>query len=196
MLLTNDAADLEDLRKFIENDIKSVMRRGPNTRLMILSGCHGSKDGKDGISHADHLGFGGRAFYEEICCFFGLKPEGIDPRTYQDSHRSVVSGVSRLVSAPEWGERLPQKFPESWKDQLNLSRDKIVEMKIQVLDVAWFHGKIDELRKQIMNFEPNLLVIDWCFNNDGFTARYLKSSGLVSNVILKNEEYLLTRKPG
>ena len=84
MLLTNDAADLEDLLKFIETDVNSVLRRGPNTRLMILSRCPGDRDGNDGMHKLEHLGNRGRDFYE-------VK----------------------------------------------------MKMKIQVLDIAWYHNKTD-----------------------------------------------------
>ena len=87
VLLTNEAADrdLGDFQTFIEENIKSVFRRGSNTRLMILSGCHGDRDGNDGVNSLKRLGNGGRAFYEEMCGYFGLQPEGIDPRIYHYS---------------------------------------------------------------------------------------------------------------
>ena len=52
VLLTNEATDrdLGDFQEFMEKNIKSVFRRGSNTRMMILSGCHGDKDGNDGLN--------------------------------------------------------------------------------------------------------------------------------------------------
>ena len=117
VLLTNDATrrDLGDFEDFIEKNRKSVFRRGSTTRLMILSGCHGDRDGNDGVNKLEQLGNRGRNFYEEMCRKFGLRPKGTDPRIYQGSQGWVVRAL-KSQSPPVWGESPMWKFPDSWKN--------------------------------------------------------------------------------
>ena len=148
VLLTNEATDrdLGDFQDFIEKNLKSVFRRGANTRLMILSGCHGDRDGNDGVNKLEQLGNRGRNFYEEMCRNFGLQPKGTDPRLYQGSQGRDVRAL-KSQSPPVWGESYMWKFPDSWKNQLSLSKEEIFKMKIQVIDIGWYYNKIEKLQK-------------------------------------------------
>ena len=46
---------------------------------------------------------------------------------------------------------------------------------------------------QIKIFCPTILVLDWCHNQNSYTAKYLKANAIVSHLILQNEEFLLSR---
>ena len=49
-LVTNNVADINDMRLFIREELEKFFLRGNvcSSRLMILSGTHGDKDGRDG----------------------------------------------------------------------------------------------------------------------------------------------------
>ena len=201
VLVTNDSATIEDFRLFLRDNLESVLPRVKtcSSRLMILSGCHGSEKGKDGVNSLDCLTSNDkddkkqtRNFYEKMCKFFGLKPEGVDPRVYDPKTKNVIkiSPSDSLV----WNERSPLFLPGRWLEQLKIQNVDDANIVIKIIDVATYNDNIEGLLKEIKKFEPSNLVVDWCFNNDGFTMNHLKASGIVSSIILQNEEFLQTKK--
>ena len=41
---------------------------------------------------------------------------------------------------------------------------KLSTIEIQIVDVAHYHGKVEELLKVVGKFSPSTLIIDWCHN--------------------------------
>ena len=91
VLVTSNSASITDLRYFIRENFERVFSRGnhASSKLMILSGCHGTVDGSDGVNNLECLSTTDessmnqtRKFYQDICRLFGLQPEGDDPRIY------------------------------------------------------------------------------------------------------------------
>ena len=81
VLVTRTPASIDDLRKFISDHLENVLPRGntASSRMMILSGCHGTEDGKDGVNSLECLTGNDqsdkketRMFYEDMCTFFQL----------------------------------------------------------------------------------------------------------------------------
>ena len=201
VLVTNNSATIDDLRKFIRDNLESVLLRGNSSlsKLMILSGCHGTPDGRDGINSLECLSKNEnsprnetRKFYEEMCLMFDLSPQGDDPRVYDDISGKVV-GV-KSAAGVDWKERAPNFLYGSWMSKLNIENVENAKLMFKIIDVAAFHENIEELKEEIVKFDPSILVVDWCHNLDGFTVNHLKASGLVSNIVLRNEEFLRTKR--
>ena len=57
VLVTNDKETIGDFRRFIRKHLERFLPRGNTSfsRLMICSGCHGEKDGTDGLNSLDCL---------------------------------------------------------------------------------------------------------------------------------------------
>ena len=201
VLVTNNSATIDDLRKFIRDNLESVLLRGNSSlsKLMILSGCHGTPDGRDGINSLECLSNNEnspknetRKFYESLCHLFDLSPQGDDPRVYDDNGGEVVGVKSSLDI--DWQERPPAFLFGSWMEKLNIEKVEDAKMMIKIVDVAAYHGNIEDLKEEIGKYDPSTIVVDWCHNFDGFTVNHLKASGLVSNIVLRNEEYIRTKK--
>ena len=167
VLVTNNSATIEDLRKFMRDNLESVLLRGNSSlsKLMILSGCHGTLDGKDGVNSLECLSKSGnsprnetRIFYEDICSMFDLLPQGDDPRVYDENSGKVV-GV-KTCSDIDWKERAPAFLYGSWMTKLNIEKVEDAKITIKIIDVAAFHGNIENLKEEIGNYDPSILGKD------------------------------------
>ena len=201
VLVTNNSASIDDLRKFISDNLEKIIPRGNHSfsKMMILSGCHGTVDGSDGVNSLGCLSNSSsttmhetRKFYEDMCSLFGLEPEGEDPRVYDVKCQNIV-GVKTGIEFV-WKERAPTFLFGSWMERLGIETVDEAKLVIKIIDVAAYHENVYGLMEEIKNYEPTILTLDWCHNLDGFTANHLKANGILSNIILRNEEFLQTKK--
>ena len=143
LVVSSSSVNFQGTRAYIQKYVKELMPRGndSNTRVLLLSGSHGFKDGRDALCSLDGLtslndGMPNqtRYFYEEWCDFFRLDVEGEDPRVY-DENKKVV-GV-KDDGAPKWGERVPW-LPGIWRRNLVTGEEqsKDLELKIKIIDVS------------------------------------------------------------
>ena len=119
-----------------------------------------------------------------MCKFFDLSPEGEDPREYDEDKEEVV-GIANLAP-PVWKERTPW-LPGNWTRRLNIADRDNTNITIQIIDVAWYHDDIEGLKEVIERFSPTILVVDWCHNGDGYTARQLKKAPLSVKLFWKTK---------
>ena len=66
-------------------------------------------------------------------------------------------------------------------------KEKMSNTVLSIVDIAFYHGKPDELIADIEKFSPSSLILDWCFTREGHTYKLLTSAGLISQIILENE---------
>ena len=106
ILVTSDAVKTNETMWYIEKSIQDLVKRGKNSRILLLSGCHGSKEGDDGLNRLDCLsGPETREFYEHWPMFF-KQDLWEDPRDY-DSTTGEVIGIKETVMRPEWAGSVP-----------------------------------------------------------------------------------------
>jgi hypothetical protein len=163
-------------KKYLENCIKDFVARGTCTKLCFLTGCHGKENGEDGIIYLECLSDQIRkgqsqtsSFYANWCNFFFLSLEGEDPREY-DPATGQVTGI-KTDATPDWAARKPVHVPKLFKNV----KGKLSDLEIQIVDIAHYHGKPQELMEVLKKFKPSTLIIDWCFTRG---AQQLSSSQL------------------
>ena len=176
-----------------------------NGKILVLTGSHGSHDGRDGVSDLDMLTASvpskgskvvynkqqTRGFYEKWTKsdYFGVSAEPAnDPRIYTPytgRDGRTFYKVTGIKPIPEG--KMPQPVANT-----RLLNSKSTDLKVLVLDVAYFHKRDEELVAFIKKFEPTSLIIDWCFTKNGYTANLLARSGIISQIIAENKKYLVT----
>ena len=90
-------------RKFLDENSKKF-----RTKAILLTGAHGSDDGKDGLEHLGCLSPGKqtRKFYLQDRKYLGVEAEGEDPRVC-DAAGNVI-GIKDDCSPPEWKTTIKQ----------------------------------------------------------------------------------------
>ena len=192
ILVTSDAVTATETTRYIEKKIDELVKRGDHSRVLILSGCHGSEEGDDGLNSLECLSgvgrFDPRGFYVYWPHFF-KQDLWEDPREYDPTTGKVI-GIKESVMIPEWAGSVPGRVPTYYEGMTA----KMLGSALQIVDIAFYYGKPDELLEDIKKFSPTTLMLDWCFTKNGHTKKLLTSSGLVSKIILGNELSLLTAR--
>ena len=178
--------DLCIVSKSLEKYIEELIERGEHSRVMILSGCHGMETGEDGMNSLDCLSDSvirgksqTRGFYEDWLRWFKLSVEGEDPRVH-DPNTGEVTGINASIKKPEWAGRVPGRVPTYFKG----IKEKMSNIVVSIVDIAFYHGKPETLIADIEKFSPSSLILDWCFTREGHTYKLLTSAGLISQIIL------------
>ena len=204
VLVTVEPVTHEDAWKYWQAK-KADLLAQKNGKILVLTGSHGSHDGRDGVSHLDLLTAEvpdqgsakvynkqqTRGFYEKWTKsdFFGVSAEPAnDPRIYTpytDSNEQTFYEVTGIKPIPE--DKMPKPVANT-----RLKNSKSTDLKVLVLDVAFFHKRDKDLVAFIKKFQPTSLIIDWCFTKNGYTANLLARSGIISQIIAENKKYLVT----
>ena len=104
LVVSSSSVNFDGAREYIQKYARELMPRGmnSNSRVMLLSGSHGFRDGKDALfdiegiksmvdDNGELIERQTRQFYEDWCKFFRLDVEGKDPRFYDENGQ--VGGV-------------------------------------------------------------------------------------------------------
>ena len=114
ILVTSDSVSAIETTRYIEKRMDELVKRGDHSRVLILSGCHGSEEGDDGLNSLECLsGSDTRAFYEHWPQFFRQNlwedPQDYDPTT------GKVTGIKETVMRPELAGSVPGCVPDYYK---------------------------------------------------------------------------------
>ena len=152
------ASGIEDS---LPNLLDGIKRLGSPEYISILciSGTHGNLEGLSGFSDLSLLE---RKFYEETCKLLGIKE----------------------VTKPD---PKAQPLDENAEDDAILRDPLYRMMKYNALDIKHFHKNEEGLIEYVRAFDPNAIVLDWCFTKDGDVAKILCKSGILSELWLKHE---------
>ena len=94
---------------------------------------------------------------------------------------------------PDWEARTP-RLPGLWKKGLEHEVCEKENLNIELIDVAWYNNKVEDLLTHIRNFQPSTLIIDWCNNRGGFMMEKITTSGIASRIRMEAEMFLISRK--
>ena len=116
ILVTSDSVSAIETTRYIEKRMDELVKRGDHSRVLILSGCHGSKKGDDGLNSLECLSPGSktREFYEDWPEFFNQTLWEEDPRNYDPATGNVI-GIKENVMRPEWTGSIPGHVPNIYK---------------------------------------------------------------------------------
>ena len=198
LVVSSSGVTFQGARAYIQKYIREVMPKGNNatTRVLLLSGSHGTRSGNDALSSLDCLSSEmkgmpnqTRLFYQEWCKFFKLQAEGEDPRVYDEDGK--VIGI-KDGPPPTWEARVP-RLPGLWKKGLEHGAVDNENLSLKLIDVAWYSSKVQQLIEIIKDFQPTSLIIDWCHNREGFMMNQLTTSGIASRIRMETEMFLISR---
>ena len=161
VMVASTAVTDYETHEYMEKYVAELVERGDYSKVLILSGSHGSEDGLDALNSLDCLSDGAghasgesqtREFYAGWVTFLKLPVEGEDPRDY-DPATGRVKGIKSSVSVPDWAARKPERVPNRYK----ATKAKISNITIGIVDIAHYHGKPEELLQVVAKFSPTSL---------------------------------------
>ena len=194
LLLSKGVVNIQCLINKLEeqvDDPTSGIENSSNTRLVVISGGHGSDKkldhGAEGTilkevaygatSCYSSLGeFVDYEFYKLDCKDFGTEPQP-DPLIY-DSISKMAVGVDQEKASeniPEWGE---------------CCRKKLNKINVVVLNIANYHNSIDgidDLVHDLNKLSPTILAIAWCFSINDDLAMALRANGYFSKMLVNHD---------
>ena len=129
--------------------------------ILFISGTHGNLEGISGLNDLSMLE---RRFYEATC---------------------KMLGINAHVSKPA-PEALP--LDENADDEAILRHPLYRMIKFNALDIQRFHKNEKGLIDYVRAFDPNAIVLDWCFAKDGDVANVLCKSGILAELWLQHEK--------
>ena len=171
-----------------------------NGRILVLTGCHGSYEGRDGVvdlnnfkanipSHYSPIVYNKqqtRGFYEKWTKsdYFGVSAEPAEATgiytSYTDRDGETYYEVTGIKPIPE--DEMPQPVGNTKLPNSNYKNHEVL-----VLDVAFFHKRDEDLVAFIWKFQPTIIIIDWAFSKNGHTDNLLVWSGIKSQLMAKGK---------
>ena len=119
LVVSSSPVSFEGTLFYINTNVSELLPRGDSSssRILILSGSHGSENGEDALCSLEALSSSNkdkpdqtRIFYQLWCKKLKLNVEGEDPRQYSEDGKVV--GVSE-GQPPMWREREPRTVERS-----------------------------------------------------------------------------------
>ena len=126
-----------------------------DSKILIISGSHGSEDGKSGLTDKDPRNVDeGYGFYREDCELLGIKP-GPHKRSQRLPLRNW-DGVPDITKPAEKEERF------FWNSLLQ-------DMDIRVCNICYYHGQEEKLIQDIqqvtlLKLYRHLIIIFFSFS--------------------------------
>ena len=65
-------------------------------------------------------------------------------------------------------------------------------MSIQVINIAYYYGRQDKFLQDIKRFNPDVIMLAWCFSFNGDVEMLLRREGVFSLMILNNDLRMIT----
>ena len=145
-----------------------------------MSGSHGNRLG-DSVLFLKELHEG--EFYIEDCAGVGIKPEAYVKKERLPlpvAHIPDIRRFTRLTN-PESGSYYAD--PE------------VNQMTFQVLNTSLYHQHIDKMVQDIATFDPDVIMIGWCYSQFGDLSLALRRSAQFSKMIITHDLREVTKRP-
>ena len=158
---------------------------GNDSKILILTGSHGGLDGSDALQDPALLD---PESFVELCEALGTSHHKED----FDSNRTNFQRIKRWTKQEDFVAEYDFRQIRLIKSlRKKLSRKKV---HVQVLDVANFIGAngSSDLVRTIQDGDPSAVIVNWCYNKNGFTSKLLTAAGLFPKLVLRNERRGLT----
>ena len=192
LLLNTGEFNIEETISFMNKHFEELTsRHGEDSKILILTGCHGTLDGSDALEKPALLDPG---FFPSFCLALGTTHHEDDFDTNRINYQHVKPWTKQELF--DLGMR---RMDSKSRDVSQRLRRRLYKRgaRVQVLNVANFvgaseHGGSENLVRTIQDCDPTAVVVNWCYSKDSFTTRLLTATGLFSKFALRNERILLT----
>ena len=161
---------------------QNLIRNSPETRCILLSGSHGTKkfNNKSAISE---IAMRDVEFYHQDCNSVGIVPcdyvEDEDLPLYVDQ----IPDITKIV-------RRSQPPPHSF-----YADPEVNQMTFQVVDAGLYFRNMEKLIQDIAAYNPDVIMIGWCYSQFGDLSLALRMSAQFSKMIITHDLRVITGKP-
>ena len=166
------------LNKF---DCKFLSRNEAKTRVIILSGTHGTLHGESALTLKNrsnvHEGY---KFFVRDCEKAGVQP------SFEPSFNSLPYDPDKIPDIMEIIKWDPAPEGCYYLDP------SVCHMTIQVINIAYYYGRQDKFLQDIKRFSPDVIMLAWCFSLNGDVSMLLRREGVFSQMILNNDLRMIT----
>ena len=69
------------------------------------------------------------------------------------------------------------------------------DINFQVVDIAPYHGRGQELLEDLKKFSPDFLMLGWCESSYSDVTLLLRREGFFSNMVLRHDLQIITGNP-
>ena len=175
----------------------------PDSKILILSGSHGSEDGISGltdksIENVDE----GYGFYREDCELLGIKPG-----PHKRSQRLPLRNWNGIPDITKPAEKVVTNHDRFLKDNCNLQ-----DLDIRICNVCYYHGNSEKLLEEIKvvkeffeyvcihilffnQIQPALIAVAFCFSRNSDVSMMFRRYGIFSEMIITHDIRCITRRP-
>ena len=123
-----------------------------DSKILILSGSHGSEDGISGLTDKDERNVDqGYLFYKQDCQLLGIKP---------GPHKR-----SQRLPLREW-KGVPDITKHAEKDESFVQNSLLQDMDIRVCNICYYHGQQEKLIQDVeeVSFDIFDLNVFYCID--------------------------------
>ena len=78
-------------------------------------------------------------------------------------------------------------------NQYNLVNNCVTSLK--VLDMGLYHRNEEKLLEDLVRFQPDFLMLGWCYSRDSDVTMMLRRHGFFSKMIINHDLKIITRNP-
>ena len=162
-----------------ENNL--LFRNGPETRVIVLSGTHGTLHGESALTLKNWSNVReGYIFFVRDCQKVGVQPSfkpSFDLLPYEPDKIPDMKEITKWDPAPAGCYYLDPT---------------VCHMTIQVTNIAYYYGRQDKFLQDIKSFSPDVIMLAWCFSLNGDVSMLLRREGVFSQMILNNDLRMIT----
>ena len=184
IILSDDRIKLPEVISHLDSNFEDLISRGEHSKILILDGTHGSKDGGDSLTEKT---FYEPSFMEETCEALG---------TRHHLHRRRLPRYEKIKPYPEQCLRDWKRRGE-FHDGINTIqalRKKLYQnnVSVEIANIGYFYRDPDSLVRFIKTCDPSAIILNWCRSEKTKSRWLLQRVGLLARVFLNNERVLLT----
>lgn len=185
ILLSTTSVERLEIRNELLTQIKklksqNLISNSPKTRCLLVSGSHGDPQGASVLSSKDRHD---EELYREDCAGVGILPAVSLEKEELPLDVADIPDILEVtkLSRPRSGSYYAD--PE------------VNQMTFQVLNAAFYYGNIDRLVQDIATFNPDVIMIGWCYSQFGDLSLTLRRSAQFSKMIITHDLRVVTGKP-
>ena len=123
------------------------------------------------------------SFYTEDCAGVGILPEGYVEEEYLPLDEADIPNICDVTKL-----KSPQPGSYYADPEVNL-------MTFQVLNASIYYENIDRMVQDIATFNPDVIMIGWCYSQFGDLSLALRRSAQFSKMIITHDLRVVTGKP-
>ena len=186
ILLSRDEVNGPEIRKTFLKQIKRLKSLGlisnsPLTRCLMISGSHQDEQGASVLSYLDYQE---EKFFRKDCNEIGIEIETTNT-VGKENLPLAAADIPDICHVRKLGNPQPGSF---------YADPEVNQMTFQVLNAALYHKNIDKMIQDIATFNPDVIMIGWCYSQFGDLSLALRRSAHFSKMIITHDLRKVTKK--